>query len=431
MARIQSLDALEVLDSRGNPTVEVIAALDSGVAARAIVPSGASTGTNEALELRDGDERRYGGKGVLKAVENVRGEIARALIGMDAGDQGAVDRRMIELDGTPNKSRLGANAILGVSLAIARAAAADVGVSLFRYLSGGGPLTLPVPAMNVLNGGRHADNNVDFQEFMIVPAGAGSFAEALRMGSEVYHSLKRVLGGRGLATTVGDEGGYAPDLPSNVAAVEAILAAVERAGYAPGKDVFIALDPAASEFYEDGRYHLKGESKVLTSEQMVDLWEDWASRFPILFLEDGLAEDDWSGWALLTERLGARVQLVGDDIFVTQRRFLERGFDEKVANAILIKLNQVGTLTETMETVRLAHEHGYRTVISHRSGETEDVTISHLAVATKAGQIKTGAPARTERVAKYNELLRIERELGPEARFAGLQAFRRPGKGDK
>lgn len=425
MAKIQRLHALEVFDSRGNPTVEVAVRLDSGTVGRAIVPSGASTGTNEAIELRDGDPSRYNGQGVRKAVDNVRGEIARALAGMEASDQEAVDRRMLDLDGTPNKSRLGANAILGASLAVARAAAADAGMSLFRYLSGGGPVVLPVPCMNVLNGGRHADNNVDFQEFMIVPAGAPTFAEALRMGSEVYHSLKKVLGGRGLATTVGDEGGYAPDLPSNIAAVEAILAAIDQAGYTPGKDVFMALDPAASELYEEGRYHLKGEGRALTSEEMVDLWEDWASRFPILFLEDGLSEDDWPGWALLTQRLGGRLQLVGDDIFVTQRRFLERGFDEKVANAILIKLNQVGTLTETLDTVRLAHEHGYRTVISHRSGETEDVIISHLAVAANAGQIKTGAPARTERVAKYNELLRIEAELGTEARFAGLQAFGR------
>lgn len=425
MAKIRSLDALEVLDSRGNPTIEAVATLDTGTAARAIVPSGASTGTNEALELRDGDSRRYGGKGVLKAVGHVRGEIAQAVAGMEATDQEAIDHRMIELDGTPNKTRLGANAILGASLAVARATALDAGVSLFRYLSRGGAVSLPVPAMNVLNGGRHADNNVDFQEFMIVPAGAGSFAEALRMGAEVYHSLKKVLHGRGLSTTVGDEGGYAPDLPSNEAAAEAVVEAIAKAGYTPGKDVYLALDPAASEFYEDGSYHLKGEGKVLTASDMVDLWESWASRFPILFLEDGLAEDDWAGWALLTERLGGRLQLVGDDIFVTQRRFLERGFAEKVANAILIKLNQVGTLTETLETIRLAQEHGYRTVISHRSGETEDVTISHLAVATGAGQLKTGAPARTERVAKYNELLRIEVELGAQARFAGLQAFGR------
>lgn len=423
MGKIHSLDALEVLDSRGNPTVEVLARLDNGTTGRAIVPSGASTGTNEAIELRDGDPKRFQGKGVQRAVANVCGEIAQALVGMEASDQEAVDRRMIDLDGTPNKSRLGANAILGVSLAVARAAAADAGMSLFRYLRGQDPVTLPVPCMNVLNGGRHADNNVDFQEFMIVPAGAPTFAEALRMGSEVYHSLKKVLGARGLTTTVGDEGGYAPNLPSNVAAVEAILAAIDQAGYTPGRDVFMALDPAASEFYADGHYHLKGEGRVLTSEEMVDLWEDWASRFPILFLEDGLSEDDWSGWALLTHRLGGRLQLVGDDIFVTQRRFLERGFDEKVANAILIKLNQVGTLTETLDTIRLAHEHAYKTVISHRSGETEDITISHLAVAANARQIKTGAPARTERVAKYNELLRIEAELGTEAQFAGLRAF--------
>ena len=425
MAKIRSLDALEVLDSRGNPTIEAVATLDTGTAARAIVPSGASTGTNEALELRDGDSRRYGGKGVLKAVGHVRGEITQALAGMEATDQEAIDHRLIDLDGTPNKTRLGANAILGASLAVARATALDAGVSLFRYLSRGGAVSLPVPAMNVLNGGRHADNNVDFQEFMIVPAGAGSFAEALRMGAEVYHSLKKVLHGRGLSTTVGDEGGYAPNLPSNEAAAEAIVEAIAKAGYTPGKDVYLALDPAASEFYEDGSYHLKGEGKVLTASDMVDLWERWTFRFPILFLEDGLAEDDWAGWALLTERLGGRLQLVGDDIFVTQRRFLKRGFAEKVANAILIKLNQVGTLTETLETIRLAQEHGYRTVISHRSGETEDVTISHLAVATGAGQLKTGAPARTERVAKYNELLRIEVELGAQARFAGLQAFGR------
>ncbi|MCL5676731.1 MAG: phosphopyruvate hydratase [Firmicutes bacterium] len=425
MAKIRSLDALEVLDSRGNPTIEVVATLDTGTAARAIVPSGASTGSNEALELRDGDSRRYGGKGVLKAVGHVRGEITQALAGMEATDQEAIDHRLIDLDGTPNKTRLGANAILGASLAVARATALDAGVSLFRYLSRGGAVSLPVPAMNVLNGGRHADNNVDFQEFMIVPAGAGSFAEALRMGAEVYHSLKKVLHGRGLSTTVGDEGGYAPNLPSNEAAAEAIVEAIAKAGYTPGKDVYLALDPAASEFYEDGSYHLKGEGKVLTASDMVDLWERWTFRFPILFLEDGLAEDDWSGWALLTERLGRRLQLVGDDIFVTQRRFLERGFAEKVANAILIKLNQVGTLTETLETIRLAQERGYRTVISHRSGETEDVTISHLAVATGAGQLKTGAPARTERVAKYNELLRIEVELGAQARFAGRQAFGR------
>jgi enolase len=427
LSKITSLHALEVLDSRGNPTVEVDLVLASGVTARAIVPSGASTGANEAIELRDGDKRRYGGKGVLTAVANVEGEIARAVIGMEVTEQEAIDRRMIELDGTPNKGRLGANAILGVSLAAARGAAAEQNVSLFRYLSPKAPVSLPVPMMNILNGGKHADNNVDFQEFMVVPAGAPTFAEALRMGAEVYHSLKKVLGSRGLATTVGDEGGYAPDLSSNEAAMTAILEAIEKAGYKPGKDAFIALDPAASEFFEAGHYQLKGEGKVLTPAQMVDWWADWAARFPIISLEDGLAEDDWAGWAMLTERLGKKLQLVGDDIFVTQRAFLQRGIDEHVANSILIKLNQVGSVTETLDTIELAQRNGYTTVISHRSGETEDVSISHLAVATNAGQLKTGAPARTERVAKYNELLRIERELGAEAHLAGLSAFRRLG----
>ncbi|MHB9145121.1 MAG: phosphopyruvate hydratase [Symbiobacteriia bacterium] len=426
MSKIQHLDALEVLDSRGTPTVEVIVTLESGTVARAMVPSGASTGVNEAVELRDGDPQRFLGKGVLKAADHVQGEIARALKGMEASGQAVIDQRLANLDGTPNKSRLGANAILGASLAVARAAAAESGVPFFRYingLNGGGPVSLPVPAMNILNGGRHADNNVDFQEYMIVPAGAPTFREALRMGAEVYQHLKRVLGGRGLSTTVGDEGGFAPNLESNEAAVLAIVEAISQAGYTPGRDAFIALDPAASEFYEEGRYHLKGEGRTLTSAEMVNLWEDWTSRFPIIFLEDGLSEDDWSGWALLTERLGNRLQLVGDDIFVTQRKFLQRGIEEGVANAILVKLNQVGTLTETLETMKLAHSSGYRTVISHRSGETEDVTIAHLAVATNAGQLKTGAPARTERVAKYNELLRIEVALGDNARFAGKRAF--------
>jgi enolase len=423
---IASIHARQILDSRGNPTIEVEVILDSGARGAAAVPSGASTGEFEAVELRDGGEA-WAGKGVSTAVANVNGEIAVALAGHDAADQAALDAQMNELDGTPDKGRLGANAILGVSLAAAKAAAADAGTPLFRYLAmlygSGEPTVLPVPMMNVLNGGAHADNSVDFQEFMIVPAGAKSFSECLRVGTEVFHALKKSLAASGHATAVGDEGGFAPDLESNEAALQAVIAGVEAAGYEPGADVFIALDPATSEVFDGSAYVLEHEGRSLSPEQMADYWEDACSRYPIVSIEDGMDEEDWDGWKLLTEKLGERVQLVGDDLFVTNPERLRRGIELGVGNSILVKVNQIGTLTETLDAIRLAAGAGYTAVISHRSGETEDTTIADLAVATGAGQIKTGAPSRSDRVAKYNRLLRIEEELGSAAQFPGLQAF--------
>ena len=420
---IAEVTARQILDSRGNPTVEVDVRLDSGALGRAAVPSGASTGVHEALELRDGGET-YGGKGVMRAVENVRGEIAQAVGGADPSEQEALDRRLIELDGTPNKGRLGANAILGVSLAAAKAAAADAGVSLFRYLGGDAARTLPVPMLNVINGGAHAQNSIDLQEFMVVPVGAESFADALRVGAEVYHSLRAVLHERGFGTGVGDEGGFAPDLESSEAAIEAILEAAERAGHR--ERIAIALDPAASEVFEDGVYRFEGREKP--SAEMPAFWAELIGRYPIVSIEDGLAEDDWETWAQLTRELGERVQLVGDDLFVTNPVRLQRGIEAGVGNSILVKVNQIGTLTETLEAIRMAQEAGYTAVISHRSGETEDTTIADLAVATNAGQIKTGAPARSDRVAKYNQLLRIEEELGDTAVYPGWDAFPRASR---
>jgi enolase len=422
---IETLHGREILDSRGNPTVEVEAVLVTGASGRAAVPSGASTGAHEAVELRDGDKERYGGKGVLAAVGHVNTTIAAALEGMDAADQRGVDAALIELDGSENKGNLGANAVLGASLAVARAAATESGLPLYRYVGGADAHVLPVPMMNVINGGVHAQNSIDLQEFMVVPAGAETFAEALRIGSETFHALKALLHDRGLATAVGDEGGFAPDLGSADEAIEAILEAAESAGHRD--EVAIALDPASTELYRDGAYHLEGEGRTLSSPEMVDYWADLAGRFPIVSIEDGLAEDDWEGWRLLTERLGTSVQLVGDDIFVTNPGRLRRGIDGGVANAILVKVNQIGSLSETLDTMRLAHESGYAAVMSHRSGETEDTTIADLAVATNCGQIKTGAPSRTDRVAKYNQLLRIEEELGDAARYPGRDAFANPG----
>ena len=421
MSEIEHVHARQILDSRGNPTVEVDVRLVSGASGRAAVPSGASTGTREALELRDGG-KAFGGKSVGRAIENVNGEIAAAVIGLDADDQRGLDDTMIALDGTDGKTRLGANAILGVSMAAARAAAADAGEPLWRYLGGADASLLPVPTMNVLNGGVHADNPVDFQEFMIAPVGAGSFAQAIQMGAEVYHELQRTLKSRGLSTAVGDEGGFAPALPSNEAPLELLVSAIGAAGYRPGEDLAICLDPAASEFFKDGRYELADEGRSLSSGEMVDYWSAITERYPVLSLEDGMAEQDWDGWRLLTEQLGSRLQLVGDDIFVTNPAILREGIERGVANSILIKLNQIGTLTETLDTIGLAREAGYRAVISHRSGETEDTFIADLVVATGVGQIKTGAPARSERVAKYNQLLRIEEELGERARYAGREA---------
>lgn len=425
MSLIDLVYAREVLDSRGNPTVEVEVVLESGVTGTAIVPSGASTGAFEAVELRDGDKGRYLGKGVEKAVDNVNEIIAPELEGMDATDQPGIDGLLIELDGTPNKGKLGANAILGVSMAVARAAAEEVGLPLFQYIGGVNAKQLPVPMMNILNGGEHADNNVDVQEFMILPVGAKSFREGLRMGAEVFHSLKKVLGEKGLACGVGDEGGFAPNLDSNRAALELIVEAISKAGYEPGKDVMLGLDVAATEMYnkETKKYVLAGEGKELTSAEMVDLYEDWANNFPIVTIEDGLDEEDWDGWKVLTERLGNKLQLVGDDLFVTNTERLERGIEAGVANSILIKVNQIGTLTETLDAIEMAKRAGYTAVISHRSGETEDTTIADLAVAVNAGQIKTGAPSRTDRVAKYNQLLRIEEIIGEPARYCGLNSF--------
>jgi enolase 1/2/3 len=422
MSEIVHVHGRQVLDSRGNPTVEVEVGLDSGAFGLAAVPSGASTGEHEAVELRDGGDV-WLGKGVSRAVSHVDGEIAEAILGLDAGDQRAIDRTLVELDGTPTKARLGANAILGASLAVAKAAAADAGVPLYRWVGGTNANVLPVPLLNVVNGGAHAENSLDFQEFMLVPAGAESFSEALRIGVETYQHLKKLLVERGLSTGVGDEGGFAPDFASAYDACEAILEAAERAGHR--EQVALALDPATSELYSEGAYRLERQGGTLDTAGMIGLWADLCDRFPIVSIEDGLGEDDWAGWQTLTDRLGGRVQLVGDDLFVTNVEFLRRGISERVANAILVKVNQIGTLTETLDTVELAHRNGYRVVMSHRSGETEDTTIADLAVATNCGQIKTGATARSDRVAKYNQLLRIEEELGDEARYPGWDAFPR------
>ncbi len=423
MSQIERVHARQILDSRGNPTVEVEIGLRSGAHGHAAVPSGASTGEFEATELRDGGER-WQGKGVQRAVANVNSEIAKSVSGMDASDQRALDRALVELDGTPNKSRLGANAILGVSLAAAHAQAAEEGLALWRYLGGEAARVLPVPMMNVLNGGAHADNKVDFQEFMVVPCGAQTFSECLRMGAEVFHALKRTLHERGLSTAVGDEGGFAPDLSSNEEALKMLVAGIEAAGYRPGEDLAIALDPAASELYEGGAYVLEHEGRTLSAAELSDYWADLTARYPILSIEDGMDEEDWDGWRTLSERVGANVQLVGDDLFVTNTERLRRGIAMGVANSILIKVNQIGTLSETFEAILMAREAGYSAVMSHRSGETEDVTIADLAVASGCGQIKTGAPSRSDRVAKYNQLLRIEEQLGADAEFPGRAAFR-------
>jgi len=430
VSKIVAITAREVLDSRGNPTVEADVTLDSGVAGRAAVPSGASTGVHEALELRDGDPARYGGLGVLKAVHNVRAAIGPLLTGRDPAAQAEIDRAMIAADGSPNKSRLGANAILGVSLAVARAAAADRAMPLFKYLAGLGSggrsaSTLPVPMMNILNGGKHADNGLDFQEFMVVPVGAPSFSDALRMGAETYHELHRVLHDRGLATGVGDEGGFAPRLRDNEEALELIVSAIGRAGYTPGRDLGLAIDPAASNFFDDGRYVLDGGRTRRSAPEMVEYYAGLIDRFPILSIEDGLAEDDWEGWTALTGRIGSRAQIVGDDLYVTNPARIARGIAERASNAVLIKLNQIGTLTETLEAIQTTRAAGWAAVVSHRSGETEDTTIADLAVGTEAGQIKTGAPARSERVCKYNQLLRIQEILGASARYPGRAAFAR------
>ena len=424
---IEELVAREILDSRGNPTVQVSVLLDDGSVGQAAVPSGASTGAYEAVELRDGDARRYGGKGVLKAVANINSEINAALIGQPAADQRAVDRVLIELDGTANKARLGANAMLGVSLAVARAAADSAEEPLYRYLGGAAAHRLPVPMCNILNGGRHAEDSTDFQEFMVMPVGAESFSEGLRMAAEVYQSLKRILRDRGLNTNIGDEGGFAPSLPGNEEAVQVVIEAIEGAGYRPGADLVLALDPATTELYQGGEYVLEKEGRTLSSEALIDHWAGWASRYPIASIEDGLAEDDWSGWSALVERLGPTVQLVGDDLLVTNPERIQRAIDEGAANSVLIKLNQIGTLSETLDAIALAHRAGWTAVISHRSGETEDTFIADLAVATAAGQIKTGAPARSERTAKYNRLLEIESELAASGSYAGWEAIRQLG----
>jgi enolase len=423
-ATITDIYAREILDSRGNPTIEVDVVLESGTTGRAAVPSGASTGEREALELRDDDAMRYNGKGVLNAVEHVNTTIADAVVGFEATDQVGIDKLMIELDGTPTKSKLGANAILGVSLAVTRAAANELKLPLYRYIGGTSAKVLPVPLMNILNGGRHADNNVDFQEFMIAPVEAASFAEALRMGAEVFHSLKSVLKKKGYNTAVGDEGGFAPSLKSNTEALDVILEAIEKAKYKPGKDIFIALDPAASEMFEKGKYlFYKSDQSKKTPDQMVKFYEKWVKDYPIISIEDGMAENDWNGWAMLTEAIGEKIQLVGDDVFVTNTEILAQGIEKGIANSILIKLNQIGTLTETLDCIEMAKRAGYTTVISHRSGETEDTTIADLTVATNAGQIKTGSASRTDRVAKYNQLIRIEEELDTNGVYAGMGAF--------
>lgn len=423
MTIIEYVHAREIMDSRGNPTLEVDIGLDSGALGRAAVPSGASTGKHEALELRDGEHTRYSGKGVHRAVANVNEVIGPEIIDLDAIDQAFIDQLMIELDGTPNKARLGANSILGVSLAVARAAADAMNLPLYQHIGGVFARTLPVPMMNVINGGQHADNNVDLQEFMLVPVGAPNFSEALRMGSETFHAMKKYLKEKGYSTGVGDEGGFAPNLRSNEEAIEVLLEGISRANYTPGKDVCIAIDAAATEFYANGSYVLKGDKKTFSAEDMVKFWQEWARKYPIVSIEDGLAEDDWDGWAKLTEAMGNKIQLVGDDLFVTNEERLRRGVDAGVANAILIKLNQIGSLSETLQTIEAAKSAGYACVISHRSGETEDSTIAHLAVATNAGQIKTGSLCRSERIAKYNELLRIDEELGSVSMYPGAAAF--------
>ena len=423
MAKIADIKAREILDSRGNPTVEVDVILESGKVGSAMVPSGASTGEREAIELRDGDKSRYLGKGVLKAVEFVNTEIRAVVVGMDSADQTALDQAMIDLDGTANKGRVGANAILGVSLAAAHASAAEAGVPLYRYLNTSGKFVMPVPMMNIINGGSHADNSVDLQEFMILPVGAPTFREAIRYGAEVFHNLAKVLKAKGLATTVGDEGGFAPNLSSNEEAIEVILEAIVNAGYKPGVDIFLGMDAAASEFYKDGKYELSSEGKTLTATEMTDLFADWVSKYPIISIEDGLYENDWTGWKEHTDRLGDKIQLVGDDLFVTDPATLKDGIEKGVANSILIKVNQIGTLTETLEAINTAHAAGYTAVVSHRSGETEDTTIADLCVATGTGQIKTGSLSRSDRVAKYNRLMKIEEELGELATYAGRSAF--------
>jgi enolase len=420
---ITNIQARQILDSRGNPTIEVDVYLEDGTLGRASVPSGASTGANEAVELRDGDKHVYGGKGVLKAVENVNERIAPELIDLDATEQVAIDEMMIDLDGTENKGKLGANALLGVSLAVAKASAKSLGLDLFRYIGGTNARQLPVPMMNIMNGGKHADSNVDMQEFMAMPVGASSFSEALQWGVDVYHALKGVLKAQGLATAVGDEGGFAPNLPSNEDAIKVIIEAIQKAGYTPGEQVAIAMDPAASEFYDNGSYVLKGEGRTLSGDEIVEYYANLVEKYPIISIEDGLAEDDWTTWRKLTERIGHKVQLVGDDLFVTNTKFLQRGIESHTANSILVKVNQIGTLTETLAAIQMAQRAGYTAVVSHRSGETEDSTIADIVVATNAGQIKTGAPARTDRVAKYNQLLRIEEVLGDTATFAGRQSF--------
>tara|TARA_R110002111_G_scaffold163470_5_gene229709 strand:+ start:1275 stop:2555 length:1281 start_codon:yes stop_codon:yes gene_type:complete len=424
VSKIINIVGREIVDSRGNPTVEADVFLDSGVMGRAAVPSGASTGQREAVELRDGDKSRYLGKGVLKAVAAVNGELRDAVIGMDVTQQAEIDQKMIALDGTDNKARLGANALLAVSMAAARAAANDAGVSLYRYLGGADASVMPVPMMNIINGGSHADNSIDLQEFMIVPVGASSIAEAIRYGAEVFHELKNVLIAQGMNTAVGDEGGFAPDLSSNEAAIEVILTAIANAGYVAGKDIMIAIDAASSEFYHDGMYVLASENRSLTSAEFVDLLADWVEQYPIISIEDGMDENDWAGWKLLTDRIGDKVQLVGDDLFVTNTTILEQGIAQGVANSILIKVNQIGTLTETLAAIAMAKQAGYTAVVSHRSGETEDTTIADLAVATNAGQIKTGSLSRSDRVAKYNQLIRIESELAGAASYPGIKAFK-------
>jgi len=424
LSKIINIIGREILDSRGNPTIEADVILENGIIGRAAVPSGASTGQREAVELRDGDKTRYLGKGVLNAVAAVNGELGDAILGMDASDQQAIDEKLIAIDGTDNKGRLGANALLAISMASARAAANDADLPLYRYFGGESATTMPVPMMNIINGGSHADNSVDFQEFMIIPVGAPSLAEAVRYGAEVFHALKKVLNDRGMSTAVGDEGGFAPDLPSNESAIEVILEAISAAGYEAGKDIMLGMDTASSEFFHDGKYELASEGRSLSSEQLVALFESWVNKYPILSIEDGMDENDWAGWKLLTERLGDRVQLVGDDLFVTNTSILTQGIEKDIANSILIKVNQIGTLTETFAAIDMAKEAGYTAVVSHRSGETEDTTIADLAVATSAGQIKTGSLSRSDRVAKYNQLIRIESELGDAAIYPGLKAFK-------
>jgi enolase len=423
MSNIVDIQAREIMDSRGNPTVEADVILESGVVGRAAVPSGASTGEREAVELRDGDKSRYLGKGVLNAVAAVNGELKDAVIGMDPTQQAALDKKLIDTDGTPNKNRLGANALLAISMAAARAAANEAGQPLYKFLGGEAATTMPVPMMNIINGGSHADNSVDFQEFMILPVGASSTTEAIRYGAEVFHALKKVLNGRGLNTAVGDEGGFAPDLPSNESAVEVIMEAIELAGYKAGEDIMLGLDVASSEFYEDGKYVLASENRSLTSDEFADLLESWVNKYPIVSIEDGMDENDWDGWKVLTDKIGDRVQLVGDDLFVTNSAILKQGIEKGVGNSILIKVNQIGTLTETLEAIEMAKEAGYTAVVSHRSGETEDTTIADLSVATNAGQIKTGSLSRSDRVAKYNQLIRIEAELGDKATYPGISAL--------